>query len=208
VEAKLRMAAWSTLWGWAVLLLGVLCWLLSSGSYRHLLAAPFLESWRGWQIVGGGVLGLGVLVVSTWVVLVGSMWVPMTGRRWVRHAVALVVGFVWVPLALAGYWLWLHYLPLLLSLLPWLAAGALGLRLGLGGWLARRTHRDRLLTSRTIVGCGVAWLVLVVAAFVVLVGCVPSGLVPWYGLALAAALVVPLVRFAAMPVALAWNRHR
>ncbi|HMF12012.1 MAG TPA: hypothetical protein VKE94_06885, partial [Gemmataceae bacterium] len=92
--------------------------------------------------------------------------------------------------------------------LPWLAGIAVGLKASAVVWIVRGLRRRRLLRDRTLVTIGTCWLICFVCLLGLLLWLVPARLAPWYLLALGAALILPLARPAAAPLALAWNRHR
>jgi hypothetical protein len=210
IAAKLRMAVRGTLWSWALTLGGAGCWLLVSGGVQTLLAAPLLNSYPLWKIAGIGVLLVAGLMAVTWVNLVAGLWIGLTGRAWVTLAVAAAAGIVWIPVGLAGWWVGVHpdYLPGVLNLLPWLGAGVVVVKLALASCLARAVRRRRLLAPRTLLAWGAGWVMAVVGLFLLEEGFLPEGLLPRYAKVTIAILVVPLCRFAAMPLALHWNRHR
>jgi len=60
----------------------------------------------------------------------------------------------------------------------------------------------------TLVTSAAGWLVAVLALYGLLVWLVATPFIPRHLLALVAILAIPLVRPAAAPLALQWNRHR
>ena len=95
-----------------------------------------------------------------------------------------------------------------LPLLPWLL-GLLTLgRLLVAGWLLRQIVRRNLVEARTVMRWLIALVLLGLALFGILAWAVPGELVPWYYIAFAVLLVMPMAHLAATPLALAWNRHR
>jgi MFS family permease len=75
-------------------------------------------------------------------------------------------------------------------------------------WVAVRLYRSRLLPDRTLVIGAVAWCATVIGLAGVLAWWIASQFFPRYLFVLVAILAVPLVRLAAAPLALDWNRHR
>jgi hypothetical protein len=211
VAAKLRMAAWTALAAWGVTLAGSAAWLLVTGRYRDLAAAPppFLRHFGCLQVGAFVALVLTGPCLLTWVQLVKGLWLGLLGR--VRILVAgwiLVLGF-WTTLCLAAQWLQRHaeYHAALRGLLPWLAGAAVLLKLLLAGWLARAARRRGLVAAPTLLGWLSGWSLAALGLFAVLALLVPAALAPRPYLALGVVLFLPLARLAAAPLALHANRH-
>lgn len=212
VAAKLKAMVWSTLAAWIPLLLAVPLALRLSGT------APLAADWMGnlahavgWpRAIGLVLLGLAMLMLSTWKQLVQSLFITLSGRAWVVKGsvfLALILLGVLVPLAhrvfhsrvaLAALW----------NLFPWILGLAVCVKLSAAAWIARRLQSARLLTPRALVLGAACWDLAVFALFGLMVWLTPALLVFRYFLALVAIAVIPLVRLSAAPLALAWNRHR
>jgi hypothetical protein len=212
VAAKLRTAAWAALATWAVTLAGSAGWLLVTGRYRGLAAAPppFLRHFGPFQVgvlVALALTGPGLL---TWVQLVKWLWLGLTGRLRVFVAGSVVVLGSWIALNAAAPWLYFHaeYHAALRGLLPWLAGAAVLLKLILAGGLARAVRRRGLVAPRTLLAWFAAWSLAALGLFAVLDLLTPAAQVPRPYLALGVVLVLPLARLAAAPLALHANRHR
>jgi hypothetical protein len=210
VLAKLWTAARATLVAWALVLAATALWLVSTGTWRVLAGAPFLQPYSALEI-GVGLAALPTaLVLLTWLGLVANLWVGLTGRQWIQTGVGLAAGLVWVPLGLFGYWLFRHsdYLAAFVAALPYLVAADMALKLLVAAWLTRVLRQRELVSPRVLAWSGAAWLAMA-AFFIVLLGWViPSEWVSLPYLAAGVVLLLPLNRFAAAPLALAWNRHR
>src|SRR5205085_787849 len=96
----------------------------------------------------------------------------------------------------------------ILAALPWVAGGAVGLKVLLAGVAIRSLVRRGELEAGATVRLLGAWCLAAVGLFALLSWLVPPGLVTGYGLALGVVLSLPLARLACAPLALAWNRHR
>ena len=212
IAAKLKMALWSTLAAWLVVL----------------VALPLALEWSGtWSIVTERVrrmhdaigtpraatvvlLILAGVVVATWKQLVQSLHIGLTGRAWiVKGSVLLTLTF----LTLLGPIVeWISDTPsvqrALWNDLPLILAGLVGIKMSAAAWIAARLDRSRLLGDRTLVLGAACWCVAVLALYGVLVWFFSTPFVARYVLALIAILAVPLARISAAPLALAWNRHR
>jgi hypothetical protein len=210
VLAKLRMATRATLTGWALVLVAVVLWLGLTGAGRVMAGAPILRPYSTLQIAAGLAAGFVGLVLFTWIGLVSSLWIGLTGRAWLQNAVGFAAALVWMPLGLAGYWLSQHpdALAGVISALPYVAGGAVVLKLLLVGWLARVLWRRGLVAPRALVLSAVAWVITAAITFTLLGWIVPADWVSRPALPLGVALLLPLNRFAGAPLALAWNRHR
>jgi hypothetical protein len=91
---------------------------------------------------------------------------------------------------------------------PFIAAVLVCFKVSAAAWIATRLYDSRLLSDRTLVIGAACWAVVVFALYGLLAWLFPTLLVRSYLLALVAILEIPLVRLAAAPLALAWNRHR
>src|SRR6266487_2118451 len=212
VAAKLKMALWSTLAAWLVVL----------------VAMPLALEWSGtWPIVTERVrrmhdaigtpraatvvlLILAGFIVATWKQLVQSLHIGLTGREWiVKGSVLLTLTFL---ILLGPIVEWIIDTPsvqrALWNALPLILAGLVGLKMSAAGWIATRLDHSRLLSDRALVLGAACWLVAVLALYGVLVWFFSTPFVARYVLALIAILAVPLARISAAPLALAWNRHR
>ncbi len=210
VRAKLRMAARATLTVWALVLAVALAWLGATGKWRVLADAPVLQGPSALAVAAGLAAGLAGLVLATWLVLVSGLWIGLAGRQWLSALVAVAASLCWVPLGLFGYWLSQHpdVLAALVAALPYVAVGALVVKLILAVWLGRALLVHELLRPRGLALATAAWVVAVVSLIVLLSRLVPQEQASLRSVALGVALVLPLNRFAAAPLALEWNRHR
>ncbi len=212
IAAKLKMALWSTLAAWLVVL----------------VATPLALEWSGtWSIVTERVrrlhdaigtpraatvvlLILAGFIVATWKQLVQSLHIGLTGRAWIVKGSVLLTLTVLILLGPIVEWiidspslqraLW-NALPRILAIL-------VGLKMAAAAWIATRLDRSRLLGDRALVLGAACWCVAVLALYGVLVWFFSTPFVERYVLALIAILAVPLARISAAPLALAWNRHR
>jgi hypothetical protein len=206
IAAKLKMAMWSTLAAWLLVLVAV------PVALKLTATGPLVIDWARRVIEAVGtpravvltLLASSALVSSTWKQLVQSLYIGLSGRDWaVKSTVFLSLSFLTVigPLAV---WIIEHgaVLAALLEALPWILAVLAGLKLCAAAWVAR------LLSDRTLVAGAACWLVLVLALHGLLVWLVATPFIPSYLLLLVAILATPLARVSAAPLALAWNRHR
>jgi hypothetical protein len=212
VGAKLTMAMWSTLATWLLVPVAIAVGFSWSG------ADSVLIDWARWFTHAVGIpralvatlLVLGVLTISTWMMLVQSLYVGLTGREWLVKTsgfVGLVVVMSIGPLyewisdnAGVQRWLW-----------DWwrgFPAGLVVVKLILAIWIAVRLSRRGLVSDRVLVIGAAGWVLAVFALYSVFVWWVDTPLLPRHVMALVAILAVPLVRVSAAPLALAWNRHR
>ena len=212
IAAKLKMAMWSTLAAWLVVL----------------VATPLALEWSGtWSVVIERVrrmhdaigtprevtvvlLILAGFIVATWKQLVQSLHIGLTGRAWiVKGSVVLTLTLLillgpiveWIidsPSVQRALW---NALPLILAVL-------VGIKMSAAAWIATRLDRRRLLGDHALVLGAACWCVAVLALYGVLVWFFSTPFVARYMLALIAILAVPLARLSAAPLALAWNRHR
>jgi hypothetical protein len=212
VGAKLTMAMWSTLAAWVLLPIGVAIGFSWSG------ADSVLIDWAQWlrdtvglpRAIVAAIVVQGFLITSTWVMLVQGMYIGLTGREWLVKTsgfVGLVIVMLLGPLyewisenAGVRRWLWDWWLifPAALAVVKVIAAI----------WIATRLARSSLLSDRALIIGAAGWTLAVFALYGVLVWWADTDILPRYVFMLFAILAVPLVRVAASPLALAWNRHR
>ena len=214
VAAKLRVAMWSTLVAWVLVLVAVPLALALSGTW------PVVADGVGEvvEVVGRpraiviALLGFTGLLASTWKQLVQSLCIGLTGRAWVVRTSVLVRLSLLVVVWPIGDWAignWKVVLAALWDAWPWILALLVCLKLSAAAWVASRLHRSRLLSDRGLVAGAASWLAVVLALYAVLVWLVSTPpLIPHYLPALVAILAVPLARLSAAPLALAWSRHR
>src|SRR6266516_3503996 len=207
IAAKLKMAMWSTLVAWLLVLVALPLALEWSGTWsvvteraRHMNEA--IGTPRAATVV---LLILAGFIVATWKQLVQSLHIGLTGREWmVKGSVLLTLTFL-ILLGLIVEWiidtpsvqraLW--------NALPLILAGLVALKMSAAAWIATRLDRSRLLGDRALFVGAACWCVAVLALYAVLVWFCSTPFVAHYLLALIAILAVPLVRLSAAPLALA-----
>lgn len=212
IAAKLKMAMWSTLAAWLVVL----------------VATPLALEWSGtWSVVTERVrrmhdafgtpraatvvlLILAGFIVATWKQLVQSLHIGLTGRAWiVKGSVVLTLTLL---ILLGPIVEWIIDRPsvqrTLWNALPLILAVLVAIKMSAAAWIATRLDRGRLLGDRALVLGAACWCAAVLALYCVFVWFFSTPFVAHYLLALIAILAVPLARLSAAPLALAWNRHR
>jgi hypothetical protein len=212
VAGKLRMALLSTLAAWLLVACAVPLSLSLSETWpvveeggrrlRHVFGTD--------RTAAAGLLILAALVAVTWKRLVVSMYVGLTGRSWlVRIHQGATVALLIIAVPVADWILGNRAVQLeLWRAAPWVAGVLVGLKIVVAGWTTARLDATRLLSRRTLLGGAACWLGAVTALSAVLVWVAAPWPVPRHLILLVAMLAVPLVRLAAAPLALAWNRHR
>jgi len=212
ITAKLEATIRSTLASWLLVLVAVpLVLALSGTSSVAADAARRLVKIAGApRAVAIGLLGLAVLVTTTWKQLVHGLFIGMSGRAWLVKAsvfgtlalLAVIVPLVpWVlgsKAVIAELW----------NALPWILAVLACVKIAAAAWVVVRLHNGRLFRDRTFVVGALSWNVAVLALYGLLLWLLPTLFFPGYLLALVAILAIPLARLSAAPLALAWNRHR
>lgn len=212
IAAKLKMAMWSTLAAWAIVLAFIAIGFSWSG------ADSVLIDWGRWftnhvgipRAIVAAVLVLGGLTLATWLMLVQGLFVGLTGREWLIKT----SGFVWLVFFMvigpifesiaasrpAWAWLWDNWpiFPAILVVLKMTAAIV----------LATRLSRSGLIGDRALVTGAATWAAIVFVLYGVFVWWADTPMLPRYRFLLIAILAVPLVRISAAPLALDWNRHR
>jgi hypothetical protein len=96
----------------------------------------------------------------------------------------------------------------LLRALPWVLGVAVTLKTGFAVWSVRSLIRSELVPARTVLTLLGIWLAVAAGLAVLIVRLAPVEYVAPASLAAGVVLSLPLVRLAATPLALAWDRHR
>ena len=212
IGAKLRMAIWSTLAAWLLILVAIPAALTLSGTWPVVTerARQVSDVFGTPRAVVVGLLGLSGLVVWTWKQLVQSLYVGLSGREWLIRSgtcLTLTVLIFIEPIAL-----WIHDTSTvrvaLWNALPWILGVLVCFKTSAAAWIGTRLFRSRVLSDRTLVTGAACWLVAVLALYGLLVWLFSTTLIPGYFFTLDAILAIPLVRVSAAPLALASNRHR
>jgi hypothetical protein len=211
--AKIRAATLSTLVTWLIVISLLPVTIALMGHWQVFVAVV------ADQIARIGMFALVCLVLLTWRSTLGSVLVGLTGRPWIINTYALA-GFVVIGVAELGAWVvsttWEldsmrasnQNAQLLDAILPWfLAALVAKLTVSVLLWIISRrqglmsTHASLLfLFLFVLVGAGA----LVVRYAIAL----PIILDPKFLAVPFLLLLMPLNRLIAMPLVLAWNRHR
>ncbi len=212
VAATLKMAAWSTLATWLLVIVAVPLALLWSGTW------PLVEqrAIRLSEIVGVpravvfGLLVLATLMASTWKQLVQSLYIGLSGREWIARSTLIAVLLFIVLLGPLVQWIVDHNSAraLLWNSLPAILGALVAGKMLAAGWVAVRLAGSGLLRDRTLARGAARWAAIVFVLYGVLAWLVSGPLIPQFFLVLLAILAVPLARVSAAPLALAWNRHR
>jgi hypothetical protein len=210
VLAKYRAATRATLTAWAIVLTVVVLWLGPTGKWRVLAAAPALQETSAFAVGAGSAAVVVGLVLLTWLQLIGNLSSGLTGRLWLMQAGAVTFGLSWMPAAGAAVWLWHHpaWRAELAAALPALTVAVVGLKLLLAVWLASALVRRGTVNPRRLTLAALAWAAVAAGYFGLIAWLVPPQWVSPWAVALGLALLLPLNRFAAAPLALALNRHR
>jgi len=211
VAAKLKMAVWSTVAAWVLVLIAIALALELSGT-----SAVVVERWHRFSAVVGDpravVLLLLILwgcIASTWTQLVQSLYIGLTGRAaLINGSVVLVLGFFVLFGPFAEWIVETRRLGEIWSALPLVFAVLVALKMIAAVWIGVRLYDRRLLSDRALVTGAACWSVAVLALYGLLVWLLDTPHIPHYLLMLLAILSIPLARLSAAPLALAWNRHR
>ncbi len=213
VRAKFEVAARSTLTAWTVVALGLLLWVVLGGHGAE-MAAQF-ETMRQHHPIGrfwaSMALLAGAAVVLTWAQMAGHLWMGLVRRGSISMMAIFFLGFPTTFVLIdVGRHTWESPGPwqTFTDLLPWLAGGAVVLKILAAAWSLSRLKRSALVSPHVLIGAIAAWFTVAFVLFVVLRWLIPHEVVPTAGLVLGIMQLVPLTRLALAPLALAWNRHR
>ena len=212
IAAKLKMAVWSTLAAWMVLLVAMAIGFTWSGADSVVIAwANAFVDWVGLaRAVVAALIVLGGLISLTWTMLVQGLYIGLTGRQWLVRTIggATLVFFMALGPTLEAIsestaalrWLWDNWtiFPAILVVVKMIAAIV----------IARRLSHSGLISDRAIVAGAASWAAAVFVLYGVFVWWADTPLLPRHVFLMIAILAVPLVRISAAPLALDWNRHR
>src|SRR2546423_1444787 len=212
IAAKLKMAMWSTLAAWLLLLVALPLALEWSGTWsmvteRVRRMSDAIGTPRAATVV---LLILAAFIVATWKQLVQSLHIGLTGREWIVKGSVLLTLTLLILLGPIVEWIIANpgVQRALWNALPLILAGLVALKMCAAASTATRLDRGRLLGDRAIVAGAACWVLAVLALYGVLVWFFSTPFIARYVLALIAILAVPFARISAAPLALAWNRHR
>ena len=211
VAAKLRMAIWSTIAAWAVVLVATPLALRFSGTDEVVI-----EHWHHLRAIVGSsraiavtLLALWGLIALTWTQLVQSLYIGLTGRgALVKASVVLVLGFLFLFGPFAEWIVETAGLGRIWSALPTIFTILVTLKMIAAVLIIVRLFQRRLVSDRALVTGAALWSLAVFALYAVLVWLFDTPHIPHHVLMLIAILGIPLARQSAAPLALAWNRHR
>jgi hypothetical protein len=212
IAAKLKATIWSTLAAWLLVIVAIPLAVRLSG------ASPTVIDWIRQAIEVAGtphvivfaLLGVAALLALTWKQLVQSLYIGMSGREWLVKASVFLALSILAVIGPLAHWIGRNRdaMAALWNAFPFIAAVLVCFKISAAAWIATRLYDSRLLSDRTLVIGAACWAVVVFALYGLLAWLFPTLLVRSYLLALVAILEIPLVRLAAAPLALAWNRHR
>jgi hypothetical protein len=212
VAAKLKVASWSTIAAWLLVLIAIPIALRLSGTLPTVIdwAHRLIEVVGTPRAIAIALLGFSALVATTWKQLVQGLYIGMSGREWaVKANVFVALTFLAIIFPLAD---WIFSSRARIAAwgykLPWIAAVLVCLKISVAVWIAARLHDSRLISDRTIVVYAICWDVIVFALYGLMAWIFPTMIFRSDFLALIAILAIPLARVSAAPLALAWNRHR
>lgn len=212
VAAKWQAALLSTLAAWLIVGVAVpigLVWSDATEPIVNILANVDDALGRPRAIMLGALVLAGLLG-STWKQLVQGLYIAMSGRDWA------VKGTVFATLALVTVGsfvlIWIldsrHRIAVAWNTIPWLMAAYVLLKLLLAMRVMQLGIGRGLFTRSQLIRGAITWNVCVFAVYGVLAFILPEILMRRYVLLLVAMVVVPFVRLAAAPLAVARNRHR
>ncbi len=212
VTAKMKVAALSAVAACVLTVAAAAVWFVAAGTFEALVRAA-ADSLRPYPFSRGAATVLFAAVAPvllTWRLFVDGLWIGLTGRAWLVRGtfIAFGLGLTGAALLAADLTSDHELADRVWEALPWWAGAAAAVKLlsaaGLGSALLRRG----LLEPRALAKWLAVWAAAAVALFGLARGSVLFDDVPVSLLVSGAVLGVPLVRLAAAPLALAWNRHR
>ncbi len=212
VVAKWQAALLSTLAAWTIVAVAVPIALIGSDATEPIIeiARNVADALGRPRAIVLGLLILAGLVGSTWKQLVQGLYIAMSGRDWAVKGIAFATLAVITVGAFALVWIFdsRHRISVALNAIPWLMAVFVALKLMLAMYVMQRGSDRGLFSRKQLILGAIVWDLCVLAVYGVLALLLPEILFRRHFLLLVAMLVVPFVRLAAAPLAVARNRHR
>jgi hypothetical protein len=212
IVTKMKMAAWSAVAAWVVLLAFVCLWLISPAKEADvqaplgLLLVRHLTAKLGLIIL----LALGALIAFTWKCQMDSLWVDLIGNKWLAQGYPLFFG-VGVTIALTLGASGIDNPELVAKALDSLPAAlwtAATVKLLARGWILRALILNRILSYRSAIIIVAGWLLVAISLLAILTLLVPSEFAQPKYLLVGVFLALPFARLGAAPLSLESNRHR
>ena len=212
VAIKLHMALVSTLFAWLLVLIAISLGLTMSGSWPVVIdKARGLADFCGPpRAIAIALLGVLALLATTWKQLVQGLAIGLTGREGLIKSSVLgrLGSLVVTGLVIYEFNLNPDFRVFLWHSVTWLPLVPALVKVGAAAWTAGRLHRDRLIGDRALVAAAAAWVAAVLSVYGVLRWIFDTPHFAQSFLLGLAILAVPVVRPAAVLLALASNRHR
>lgn len=212
VAPTLKAAMWSTLLAWGLVLFAIPLALAWTGTLPQVLgwANRAIEFFGPPRAVVVAVLTLGSLIGWTWRRLVQRLCIGFTGReRVIKGTSFLSLSFLVV---VVPFLQWLHddatAMTSFVNALPGILAVLVCVKVSAAAWIASQLHAAGLVGDRALVAGAATWFAAVLVLRGLLGWLFDTPHVAGYFVLLVVILGIPLLRVAASPVALAWNRHR
>ena len=208
VVLKMIAVAISAIVSWAILWCFLALWAFieasSLNSQESIVRSALANSSSRQAAIA--VIGLIGLVAVTWRAIATGMWPTLTGRKSMANGIAFASWALLVVAAIVGSWVYRHpeIQPRLVSVVPWMLAVLLLLKLGAAAAAGFWLRKLDLVESRTAAKCLLGWCAVVVG---LLLG-ISQVVQPNWLMAAWVVLLVPLARIAVAPIALHLNRHR
>ncbi|HEY2415758.1 MAG TPA: hypothetical protein VGI40_26195 [Pirellulaceae bacterium] len=208
VRDKFLMGVLSTLAVWlAALPMGLLIF-LRPGFGQTLM--EIARQTPAWKVAVLPPLIAFFLLCVTWKQMVEGFWIGLTGRPWLVHLfttamVLLIIGGM-------GFGIWVNiytdYQPLAKSVVPWIAAVCLVVKLVAAVFVMRALLSSQLLPIEHVGAMVALWVLIVALLGSISLWLVPSGAASMLDILGGIILLVPFSRLAGAPLAVEWNRHR
>jgi hypothetical protein len=212
VAARLKMAIWSTLLAWLMVVIFLPLGLGLSGTWPMVIdrvgrLAGVFGTPRAIVIL---LLVFSSLLVATWTLLVQSLYIGLTGRTWIIRSSGFLILLFFIVLGPVAEWIIddQRVQARIWNALPEILAALVLAKVLAAAWAAIRLYSGRLLRDRALITAAACWVVAVLTLYGLLAWLFFFPLMPRYLLGLLAILFIPLARLFAAPLAYAWNRHR
>jgi hypothetical protein len=216
IAAKLKVAAWSALVSWGIVLIVapiVIYLFCDSSHWRHLWTqSGFIYSPLSHWVLP--FLAIVCALIITWSLLVRNIWLGYSGRPAFYYTLSSVGLAAFVFVFFYFVW-WLDHprsradrIVDMMAWVPWALATVATIKAWAATWLASKSQREGKISARGLAKYLIAWIAA--TAILISYAYLFAPRIEYFRntTILLALCTIPAVSIALAPFTIAWNRHR